>query len=119
MLVGLYDMEFYAHHGCFDEEQQIGTRFLVDLIMDTPDCTAAQTDNLGDALDYSLAYSIVAAQMEIPSKILEHVAARILKAITFEFDLADCTVKVSKMAPAVGGKVGRSCVTLKWSEVGQ
>ncbi len=118
MTIEINDMEFYAHHGCFEEEQQIGTRFLVDLIMDTPDCTAAFTDNLGDAVDYAQAYRLVAAQMEIPSKLIEHVAARILKAVTYEFDLADCTVRISKMTPALGGKTGRSCVTLKWSEIG-
>ena len=29
--IELVDMEFFARHGCFDEEQMIGNKFLVNL----------------------------------------------------------------------------------------
>ena len=55
----LENMEFYAHHGHFDEEQTIGGRFTVDLVIDTDFSKAAETDNLEDAVDYSLVYEMV------------------------------------------------------------
>jgi dihydroneopterin aldolase len=36
--ITLNDMKFYAHHGCFDEERLIGTRFLVDVELETVSC---------------------------------------------------------------------------------
>lgn len=109
-------MAFFAHHGCFEEEQRVGTHFLVDVTLETDVCPAALTDALEDAVDYAKVYALVAAQMAIPSKLLEHVAARILQEITKAYNLTHCTVSVSKLMPAVGGRVGRSKVTLSTTD---
>lgn len=114
--IELLDMTFYAHHGCFDEEQRVGTHFVVDVTLETEVCPAALTDALEDAVDYAKVYTLVSSQMAIPSKLLEHVAARILRAITGAYSLKECTVSVSKLMPAVGGKVGRSKVTLSTTD---
>ena len=45
-------MEFYAYHGCFAEEQIIGTRFLVDLYLDTDTKKAELSDELKDTVNY-------------------------------------------------------------------
>ena len=33
-IISIENMEFYAYHGCFEEEQMIVTRFQVDLNME-------------------------------------------------------------------------------------
>ncbi len=33
--IALENMEFYAYHGCFSEEQIIGTHFIIDLLLNT------------------------------------------------------------------------------------
>ena len=47
-------MEFFAYHGCFDEEQVIGTKFLVDLYLETETKEAELTDDLSKTINYQL-----------------------------------------------------------------
>ncbi len=44
--ISIEGMEFYAYHGCFAEEQLIGTWFVVDLFLETDTTEAEQTDDL-------------------------------------------------------------------------
>ena len=107
-------MEFYAYHGHFAEEQIVGNRFIVDLIIIT-DCTkASQSDDLADALDYQTSYRIVREEMEIKSHLLEHVAGRILDRIfASSSSIEKARVKISKLNPPMGGQIERVSVTLE------
>ena len=49
--IQLNGMEFYAYHGCYQEEQVIGNHFLVDITMDTDMEKVSNSDDLGDALN--------------------------------------------------------------------
>jgi 7,8-dihydroneopterin aldolase/epimerase/oxygenase len=72
-----------------------------------------ETDNLKDALDYQKVYRIVKAQMELKSHLLEHIAGRILDALYSEIGgILKATVKVSKMNPPMGGKIGSVSIVL-------
>ncbi len=44
--IALEGMEFFAYHGCFEEEKIIGTRFIVDLYIDADTSEAEKTDDL-------------------------------------------------------------------------
>jgi dihydroneopterin aldolase len=48
----LEGMEFFAFHGCFKEEQIIGTKFIIDLYIDFESTKAEETDHLRDTVDY-------------------------------------------------------------------
>ncbi len=112
-LIKIENMEFYAYHGHFKEEQVVGNKFLVDLELQTNMSAPAKSDNLKDALNYQTAYELVKEQMKYPSHLLEHVANRILDALYGHFDaLERAQVKVSKMNPPMGGKMERVSVTL-------
>ena len=109
----LEGMEFFAYHGCFKEEQLIGTRFIVDLEVDFDTATAEQTDHLHDTLNYQEVYRIVKREMETRSNLLEHVARRILTALKTAYPEAGKTlVKIAKMNPPLGGKVRQVCCVL-------
>lgn len=113
-LIQIENMEFYAFHGHFKEEQIVGNKFLVDLIIETDMGKPADTDNLKDAVNYQQAYLIVKNQMEKKSYLLENIAGRILNAIYAELDgVRKATVKVSKMNPAMGGKIGAVSVIME------
>lgn len=112
-IIEIEDMEFFARHGCFVEERIIGNRFIVNLKMEVDIDKPAKSDALNDALNYQQAYMLVKQEMEQSSNLLEHVAARIIDALYETFSqLKKVTVKVSKMGPPVGGKVGSSSITL-------
>ena len=104
--IRLNEMEYYAYHGCYPEEQRIGNQFLVDVVMDIGMEKASKTDNLNDALDYAEVYDLVKQEMSIPSHLLEHVSARILDKIFERFPhLERVEVSVSKLNPPVGGQI--------------
>jgi dihydroneopterin aldolase len=107
----LEKMEFFAHHGHFSEEQTIGGRFTVDLVIDTDFSKAAETDNLEDGVDYSLVYEHVKEEMRKPSKLLEHLARRIADSVyTVSDRITKVTVTVSKLNPAIGGTMNKFSV---------
>ena len=109
----LENMEFYAHHGHFSEEQIIGGRFTVDLVIETDFSRVVETDDLIDAVDYSRVYELVKREILQVSRILEHVAGRIADAIHAEFkDIGQVTVTVCKLNPPVGGKMDHFSVTV-------
>lgn len=112
-IIEVEGMEFYAYHGCFAEEQIVGNKFLVDLKMEA-DCSKPElSDNIADAVNYQVAYQIVKSEMEITSRLLEHVAQRILTKLLEKMSGIDvATVKVSKMNPPMGGEIRNVSVTL-------
>jgi len=112
-LIQLEEMEFYAYHGHYKEEQIVGNRFLVDLSIETDMETAARTDDLRDALNYQSAYEIVKVEMQKKSHLLEHVATRILNSLFQNLKgVKKATVKVSKINPPLGGKTRAVSVTI-------
>ena len=111
--IELEDMVFHARHGCYSEERIIGNKFIVQLTLHTDLKPAAETDDISNALNYTEAYDIVKAEMNIPSSLLEHVAGRISDRLFDHFkNLNEATVKISKVNPPIGGEMGRVSVTL-------
>lgn len=103
-LISIEKMEFYAYHGCFDEEQKIGTWFNVDLSLEVDTSKAEKSDNIEDTVNYQAVYQVVKEQMMIPSHLLENVARRILDAVGKSFPAVSYAwVKVKKMNPPLGG----------------
>ena len=103
--ITLTGMRFYAFHGCLDFERQHGNDFQVDLECSLDLGKAAASDALEDSVDYSRLYDIVAAQMEKPSNLLEHVASRIGAGIKAAFpQIESCSVTVTKFNPPYDGK---------------
>ena len=112
-LIKIENMEFYSFHGHFKEERIVGNKFLVDLTIETDMKLPAASDNLKDAVNYQRVYEIVKSQMEVKSHLLEHIAGRILDAISTEMKgIEKITVKVSKMNPPMGGKIGSVSIVL-------
>lgn len=112
-MISVEGMEFFAYHGCFAEEQVIGTRFILDLDFETDTAGAEASDDLKQTVNYQAVYQLVKSEMEVKSHLLEHVAARILKSVLVRFPMIGMAkVKVSKLNPPLGGKVDSVSVTL-------
>jgi len=113
-LIQLEEMEFYAFHGHYKEEQIVGNKFLVDLSLETDMEKPAKTDELDDALNYQTAYRIVKREMAQKSKLLEHLANRILDSLFEELPaIKSANLKIQKMNPPVGGKMRSVSVSMK------
>jgi 7,8-dihydroneopterin aldolase/epimerase/oxygenase len=102
----LEGLEFYAYHGCFREEQLIGTWFNVDVVLWGDFEKAAISDNLEDTVNYLSVYQTLKTEMEVPTKLLETVVVRMLDAVLSGYPLVDkIEIKLSKMNPPLGGKL--------------
>ena len=112
--IELENMEFFAYHGCYKQEQMIGNYFLVDVKFDYDCSKAIESDNLNDAVNYLKIYETVRGEMLKPSNLIEHVAGRIIDSLyaVFPEKILNITVKVRKMNPSLGGKLSNVSVLL-------
>lgn len=78
-------VRFYAHHGVDPQEQLTGAYFHVGIEADTDFNEAMQTDRLEGTVSYADLYESIKTEMDIPSKLLEHVAGRILQRLFDDF----------------------------------
>jgi dihydroneopterin aldolase len=101
------EMEFYAFHGHYQEEQIVGNRFLVDLEMDADLTAAAASDSLNDAVNYQQAYQIIKNEMRrTKSNLLENIGKRILDALYAEMEgIEKATIRIRKLNPPMGGPI--------------
>jgi len=114
-IISIEGMEFFAYHGCFTEEQLIGTNFNVDLFLTLDTSKAEDTDNLYDTVNYQEVFQLIKAEMQVTSKLLEHVAKRILNVVIAKFpEIENATIKIKKLNPPLGGKMDFVSVTLNF-----
>jgi dihydroneopterin aldolase len=113
-IISIEGMEFYAYHGCFSEEQLIGTWFIVDIFLETDTREAEHSDELHHTINYLEVYQLVKKEMEINSKLLEHVGRRIITSVQHQFPaVKHAKVKVRKMNPPLGGKMDFVSLTIE------
>ena len=102
----LKNIRLYAFHGCMDEEEKIGSDYLINVTVETNLASSSKSDRLEETIDYVSLHSIVKTEMEQRSKLLEHVVDRILKKILEEHPKVEkAKVKVAKINPPIGGNV--------------
>lgn len=74
---------------------------------------AMQSDDVEDTLNYAELYQLVQREMAVPSKLLEHVAGRIVKAIVKAFpDVTSIDLKLTKLNPPMGADCAGASVEI-------
>lgn len=112
-IIHLENLEFYAFHGHYKEEQIVGNKFRIDLTLETDLQPAAKSDRLEDAADYQVAFRVVKEEMDKKSNMLENIASRILDSLYRELPMiTKATVRIRKMNPPMGGHIGSVGVTM-------
>jgi dihydroneopterin aldolase len=97
-------MRFMGRHGVNPEEQVTVQPFEGDLILRMDLSRPAATDDLADTIDYSAAFTVVAAVVEDRSyQLIERLAGAIAEVVLAAFPVDDVEVRVRKpKAPLVG-----------------
>ena len=99
-------VRFYAHHGVDPvdpQEQLTGAYFHVGIEADTDFNEAMQTDRLEGTVSYADLYESIKTEMDIPSKLLEHVAGRILQRLFDDFSsISRIRLTLTKENPPMG-----------------
>ena len=113
--IKLQNIRAFSFHGCLEEEAKIGSDYRVDLEIKTDLRKSTLTDELNDTVDYVLLNRIVEEEMDIRSKLLEHVANRIITRIFKEIpSVSRILLAVSKLNPPIGCDV--EAVTIEMEE---
>jgi len=113
--IKLQNIRTFSFHGCLKEEALIGSNYRIDLEIKTDLRKSSVTDKLKDTVDYVLLNKIVVEEMAIRSKLLEHVAHRIITRIFSEIpSVSRILLAISKLNPPIGGDV--EAVTIEIEE---
>ena len=111
--VALEGLEFHAYHGVYPHERSSGNKFEVDIVVETEFDHSAFEDHLSGTINYEDLYSIVKAEMEKPSKLLETVAHAISEKVLSAFANAiKVEVSISKFNPPIGGVCKKASVVV-------
>ena len=113
--IRLQNIRTFSFHGCLNEEASIGSDYRIDLEVKCNLKQSSQSDELKDTVDYVHLNKIVVEEMAIRSKLLEHVAHRIITRIFSEIpSISRILLAVSKLNPPIGGDV--EAVTIEIEE---
>lgn len=112
--IRLEGMEFRAYHGCYDLERLVGNRFVVDMKITVELGRVADDDDVTKAVNYLTVYGLVRETMAVKQRTIERVASNIIGAVRERFPQVEAVeCRLAKLAPPLGGKVGRVSVTLR------
>lgn len=113
-IIRLTNIRVFTNHGCLIEEAKIGSDYRVDLEIKADLRKSAETDELADTVDYVHLNNIVKEEMAIRSKLLEHVAKRIIVRIFNELPMVSrILLEVSKINPPIGGDVEQVTIVME------
>lgn len=111
--IELKEMIFHAFHGALPQESIVGNTFVVDLLLTANLSQAIMSDCLEDTINYAEVFDVVKEEMAIPSKLLEHVAGRIISSLKDNFpQLQEVRLKLSKLNPPFSGEVHSASILL-------
>lgn len=112
----LEDVKIYGYHGVLPEENIIGTYYIINAELHTDLWKAAETDDLHDTISYANINEIIHHEMNIKSKLLEHVAGRIILKIHNSFpQISYIKLKITKTSPPMPGEMKGASIELEQS----
>ncbi|QQK74301.1 dihydroneopterin aldolase [Salicibibacter cibarius] len=98
-------MKFYAYHGVFPEENKLGQRFIVDVVLEADLRAAADRDDIGKSVDYGEVYEVTKQVLEGRTyQLVESIAEKVAEQMLNTFSIVErTTVKVIKPDPPISG----------------
>lgn len=112
-LIALEGLEFFAYHGYYDEEQKVGNKYAVDITVKANLKSAATKDALDQTVNYEALYEVVKEEMQIRSRLLEHIGHNIIQTVFQKFPAVKWVeISISKFNPPIGGVCKQARVTL-------
>lgn len=103
----LRDVRFHAYHGVMPQETAVGADFIVNIRVGYDIGPSMQTDDVTDTLSYADIYNAVRREMDVPSRLLEHVAGRIAKTLSDTWpEIKTLDMTITKTNPPMGAECG-------------
>ena len=111
--ITLQDVHFHAFHGVMPQEKRVGGDFLLNLRVGYSLSAAMESDRLEDTISYAALFELVAGEMRIPSKLLEHVAGRMAHAIMSAYPaVSSIDLEIVKQNPPMGADCAGASVEI-------
>ena len=99
-------IRLFSYHGVGEQETLVGNEFTVNLRLKVDIGRAMQTDDVTDTVSYADVYEAVKTEMAIPSRLLEHVAGRIVNRLFRDFPtIENIELSIEKRNPPMGADV--------------
>lgn len=109
----LNNVRLYAYHGVLPQERTVGGWYTLTLTIDCPLTPALSSDDLAGTIDYAAVLEVIKGEMAVPSRLLEHVAGRILNALFSAFPKIErAELTLTKDNPPVGTNISGATVRL-------
>lgn len=98
--VHIDDIRLHARHGVLPQEQATGNDYSINIRIGYDISRAIFTDDVADTLNYAEVYNIIKEEMNIPSKLIEHVAGRIADRLMDSYaDISSVMLRITKCNP--------------------
>ncbi|KAA6300176.1 MAG: Dihydroneopterin aldolase [Candidatus Ordinivivax streblomastigis] len=105
----LENIIFHAYHGILPQESKTGNTYILTLRLKADITSAIETDELAGTVNYVDVYHVLKEEMDIPSKLLEHVGGRIVRRLFHDFPtIEEIELKLAKQNPPMGADI-HSC----------
>ncbi len=110
--IRLEGLDFFAHHGYYEEERKIGNKYTVDVKV-LVDNTTFTDDDLDQTINYEEIYLTISTIMSVSTKLLETLASSMCRELLKQFDsITEVTATVSKHNPPIKGVCARASVSI-------
>ncbi|UOF91844.1 dihydroneopterin aldolase [Fodinisporobacter ferrooxydans] len=111
--IELLGMEFYGYHGVLPEENALGQRFTVDVVLCQSLQNAGRTDQIKETVNYAEVYEIVERIVaEKRFQLIETVAEVIASEILSTYAVVSVDVRVAKEHPPIPGHIRQVAVSI-------
>ena len=98
----LQDIRIYAYHGVFPEEHTMGAYYKIGVEITTDYRKAMLHAALSGTINYGEIYKVIQEEMAIPSKLMEHVAYRMMKSMFEKFsEIESIQLSIIKENPPI------------------
>ncbi|MBC1539985.1 dihydroneopterin aldolase [Listeria seeligeri] len=101
----LNELAFYGYHGVLSEENKLGQKFIISLVLGLSTKKAGISDNVNDTVSYADVYETVKEIAEgKPFKLIEALAEKIATEVLVNYPLLnEVTIKLIKPNPPIPG----------------
>ncbi|MGN0282092.1 MAG: dihydroneopterin aldolase [Prevotella sp.] len=112
------NIRFHAYHGVMPQENIVGADFTVSVRIGYNFTKAAESDNVEDTVSYADIYELLRSEIAISSKLLEHVAWRMVESIRSHFpDVDSIDLTLTKLNPPMGAECDGAGVEMHWTSL--
>ena len=112
--IELDNIHLYAYHGALPQENKVGGWYTLNLRARIDNHESIASDNLEATVNYADIYEVIRSEMQIPSRLLEHVCGRIIEKLFENFAIiGEIEISLTKDTPPMGGDRLGSSVRIK------